>query len=179
MNSFDNMIEGAIITLILAIVGTILAYIFIIPEKKKEELKGFLLFLHDTFNFKYLVIEKILKCVYVFLTIFTVVSGIVIMFSGELLSGLLSAILSPIVIRIAFELLMMTIIAIRNIIEINNKMKSNVEEKREAPKAAPQPAPRAEAPRAQAPQQARFCTSCGSLTNPDGSCSNPNCPKHN
>ena len=39
MNSFDNMIEGAIITLILAIVGTILAYIFIIPEKKKEESK--------------------------------------------------------------------------------------------------------------------------------------------
>ena len=48
-----------ILGLILAVAATVLAFIFIIPSKKREKLGGFFRFLHDVFNFKFLIIEKI------------------------------------------------------------------------------------------------------------------------
>lgn len=37
--------------IILAIAATVLAFIFIVPEKKREKLNAFGKFLHDTCNF--------------------------------------------------------------------------------------------------------------------------------
>ena len=49
-----------IISFLLAIVATVLAFVFIVPEKRRETLNAFGRFLHDTFNFKYLIVEKTL-----------------------------------------------------------------------------------------------------------------------
>lgn len=57
-----------IIALLLAIAATVLAFIFIVPEKKRDKLGKFGKFLHDTCNFKYLIIEKILQALYIFFT---------------------------------------------------------------------------------------------------------------
>ena len=56
-------VSGAlsVVATILAIVVTVLAFIFIVPEKRREKLNAFGKFLHDTCNFKYLVVEKILQ----------------------------------------------------------------------------------------------------------------------
>ena len=51
--------------IILAIAATVLAFIFIVPEKKREKLNAFGKFLHDTCNFKYLVVEKLLQALYI------------------------------------------------------------------------------------------------------------------
>ena len=72
MNIFSDVIEQlgifAIVGGILAIVATVLAYVFIVPEKRREKLNAFGKFLHDTCNFKYLIVEKILQALYIFFT---------------------------------------------------------------------------------------------------------------
>lgn len=64
MNIYSDAIEQlgifTIVGGILAIVATVLAYVFIVPEKRREKLNAFSKFLHDTCNFKYLIVEKIL-----------------------------------------------------------------------------------------------------------------------
>ena len=61
MNIFSDAIEQlgifTIVGGILAIVATVLAYVFIVPEKRREKLNAFGKFLHDTCNFKYLIVE--------------------------------------------------------------------------------------------------------------------------
>ncbi len=45
---------------ILAVAATVLALIFIVPEKRRSKLNAFGKFVQDTLNFKYLIVEKIL-----------------------------------------------------------------------------------------------------------------------
>ena len=51
-------------------------------------------------------------------------------------TGLLIMVLGPIIVRIVYELIMLTIVAVRNIMEINKKMPGNPEE----PEAPAEPA---------------------------------------
>ena len=64
------------ILLLLAVVLTVLAFIFIVPENRREKLSAFGKFLHDTCNFNYLLIEKILQALYIFLTVFAILMGL-------------------------------------------------------------------------------------------------------
>ena len=115
------------ISLVLAIVAVILALIFIIPEKKRDTLPKFFVFLHDLFNFKFLLLEIILKVFYIFSTCFAILFGfITIFFGGNLvLTGLLIMILGPIIIRIIYEAAIMIILLVKNVIQINNKIKAD------------------------------------------------------
>ena len=69
--------------IILAIAATVLAFIFIVPEKKREKLNAFGKFLHDTCNFKYLVVEKLLQALYIFLTAYFILQGFFMLFFGN------------------------------------------------------------------------------------------------
>ena len=117
-----------IVTLLLAIVFTILAFVFIVPEKRRPRLNAFGRFLHDTCNFKYLIIEKILQALYIFLTIFCILAGFFGLFNNIII-GLVTMIVSPIVIRLVYEFLMMAILVVKNVIMINNKLKNQNDEK--------------------------------------------------
>lgn len=121
-----------ILGLILAVAATVLAFIFIVPSKKREKLGGFFRFLHDVFNFKFLIIEKILQALYVFSTAFCICYGITSLFSftwgyGYFYwgggAGILTLLVGPFVVRLVYEGLMLTLILIKNVIQINNKMK--------------------------------------------------------
>lgn len=201
-----------IIAFILALVGTIVSFVLIVPDKKRRSLNSFGVFLHDLFNFKYLIIEKILQFCYILSTIFIICYGILMLFcfqetwggyyGGTRLvwvgwSGFLILLIGPVVTRLVYEASMMLIIAIKNIIQINNKLK-NQNEKAEnndvfsaapsansyfrnnnaapaaptAPVAPATPAAPTAAPTTAAPQ---FCTRCGAPINANGKCSNPNC----
>ena len=56
----------SVVAIIFAIAATVLAFIFVVPEKKREKLGTFGKFVHDTVNFKYLIVEKILQALYIF-----------------------------------------------------------------------------------------------------------------
>lgn len=117
-----------VISALVSLVIAILLWALVLPEKKRPKLGKFFVFLADIFNFKSLLIEKILKFTYVFLTFFAIVFGFCMLFIvsyGEsmVLYGVLVIILGPIAIRLVYELSLLGIILVKNVIEINNKIK--------------------------------------------------------
>lgn len=192
-SSYGASITGvfSIIAVILAIAATVLAFIFLVPDKKREKLNKFGKFLHDTMNFKYLIIEKILQALYIFFTAFVILYGFFMLFvvtdgyfGGTWMGGygILLMIFGPIVIRVIYELLMMFILLVKNVIKINNKLKNqnDAEDKGDVFAVPSFPrenkAPVAPAtPAASAAPAARFCVKCGSALGTDGKC--PNCDK--
>lgn len=120
-----------VLGIVLGIAGLVLSLIFITPEKKREKLPKFFKFLHDLFNFKFLVIEKVMQALYIFLTIFVIVFGFFTIFSFESYyghvaylgaPGFLILIFGPIVVRLMYEGIMMFIILVKNTIKINEKL---------------------------------------------------------
>ena len=70
----------SIVALVLAIVVTVLAFIFIVPEKRRKKMGKFGKFLHDAVNFKFLIVEKILQALYIFVTAYLILCGFFMLF---------------------------------------------------------------------------------------------------
>lgn len=191
-NVFQQLGAFSVIGGILAVVATILAYVFIVPESRREKLHAFGKFLHDTCNFKYLIVEKILQALYIFFTADMIILGFFMLFAApkdfygyrHWLGGygLVIMILGPIVIRLVYELLMMAVLLLKNVISINNKLRNqNGGKEQDGVFAAPDMSDlrqqlRAKAVRPQAPQNTsapKFCSKCGSPLDETGKC--PNC----
>lgn len=116
-----------IISTLVSIVCSVLVWIFVLPEKKRPTLNAFFTFVSDVFNFRSLLIEKILKFTYLFSTLFAILFGFLafIVNIGEARTaviGLLVMLLGPIVLRLIYELSIMAVLLVKNVIEINNKM---------------------------------------------------------
>lgn len=185
----------AMVAVVLAIILTVLAFIFIVPEKRREKLNAFGKFLHDTCNFKYLVVEKLLQALYIFATIYFILIGFSMLFQspyGHWMGGIgiVIMIVLPLVLRLVYELLMMIVILVKNVIAINKKLKDqndgtsvsnlfttpDMSEMR-----APLKQPKAEpvqnnTPVHTAPTEANkplFCTKCGTPLDESGHC--PKC----
>lgn len=197
-----------------ALAATVLAFIFILPEKRRNTLPGIFRVLHDLFNFKFLIIEKILQAAYIFATAYAIIYGFIYIFAGFETSylfgttwngwmGFLYMIFGPIFIRVAYEGVLLIILLVKNVIQINNKLKNQNEEtaasmfdlpqipkRKPAPAAPVQPAPAAPyqpapaapvqpapaapvQPAPAAPMQPAFCTKCGMMLDANGKC--PNC----
>ncbi len=117
---------------VFAIVATILAMIFIMPQSRVPKLNKFLYALHNIANFKSLLIEKIIKVLYVFSTCYVILAGFFMLFSWTKVSyfgytasthynggaGILLLIFGPILVRLIYEGLMMFIILVNNTIEL-------------------------------------------------------------
>ena len=196
-----------IVAVVLAIAATVLAFIFIVPEKRREKLNAFGKFLHDLCSFKFLVVEKILQALYIFSTAFIVLYGVLQLFNVQRDywtgasrwmggTGLLCIIVGPIAVRLSYELMMMAILLVKNVISINRKLKNQNERSADAdlfavpelhrtqpsqPTAPVTPvAPAAPAQRSTpfqpaeqaAPAAPSFCTRCGAHLDENGHCPN-------
>lgn len=207
LNAFQQLGIFTIIGAVLAIVATVLAYVFIVPEKRREKLNAFGKFLHDTCNFKYLIVEKILQALYIFFTAYTIILGFFMLFAApkdffgdrHWLGGvgILVMILGPILIRLVYELLMMAVLLLKNVISINNKLRSQngteekngvftapdmsslrqqFQSKTTQPQAVQPQDPQPQAVQPQNIQSApvpKFCSKCGLPLDETGKC--PNC----
>ena len=204
-------IIAPIFAFLLATAATVLSFIFILPEKRK--LPGFFRFVRNLFNFRYLVIEKILQALYIFSTIFIILYGFFSLFSfhTEMIynyggtnyygdyygsyyteklvwdgwKGLLMMILGPIFVRIFYEASMMIILLIKNVIQINGKLKNqnenesnadifalpNFSNAANAPEATPTnfETPVTAQPSA-TPAKATNCPKCGMALDENGKC---------
>ena len=166
-----------VIALFLAIFATILVCVLFVPESRRAKLGKVGKFIHDTVNFKYLIIEKILQTLYIFLTAYSIMLGFVLLFYVKPAQesyfystpaewyggyGLLIMVLGPIAIRLVYEFLMMAILLVKNVIQINSKLDASGASQ-PAP-LAPEAAPAAPAaPVAPAAEEATpgFCPHCG------------------
>lgn len=186
-NLFNNLGGAAVAVFLLAVAATVLAFIFITPDKKRGKLNAFGKALHDFLNFRYLIVEKILQALYIFFTAMTVIEGVFMLFMapyGHWMGGygLLTMIVGPIMIRLVFELLMMVILLVKNVIAINGKLKNQNEGTTDSTNvfAAPDLSEvketfRQKTQQNQPTETAHFCASCGSPLDADGKC--PNCGK--
>lgn len=171
-----------ILALVLAVVATVLAFIYIVPAKRRDRLNKFGRFLHDTANFKYLIVEKILQACYILATVYVILAGFFMLFyvkegyQSRYYSypdewygkyGIILILLGPIAIRLAYEFAMMAILLVKNVIQINSKLKAADSEE------AHKHTPVFTAPAANQPQQRSFCSHCGSVIYGNGRC--PNC----
>lgn len=172
---------------VLALVCTILLYVLVFPKKHDGKLPPFFRAVRDFFDVKYLLIEKIAKFIYVFLTLASVLTGFFLLFGETFLAGLLLMILGPVIHRLLYELFMLMILLVKNVMEINNHLKGVSSEsifdsalpvigRHDAPAPVPGPeaaqpdaaqpeAAQSDAPQPEAPKpvipQGRFCPKCG------------------
>lgn len=113
---------------IISIILTILLVVLVVPAKRREGLPKFFQVVHDICNFKGLLLEKVLKVLYIFSTINVMLTGIFTWFSGgynfgmTFLAGLLILVLGPIIVRLAYEFMMLFVLLVKNVIQINNKL---------------------------------------------------------
>ncbi len=116
---------------ILALIATIILFITVLPESKNGRLPPLLQRLHDLLNFKTLLLERILRVLYVLSTCAAILVGFFLLFSridyyygygSTALMGLALMVLGPIAIRITYEAAMLLIFAVKNLMEINRKM---------------------------------------------------------
>lgn len=82
-SSLNTLGTLGLIALVLAIAATVLAFIFIVPAKRRDQMGKFGKFLHDTCNFRYLIIEKILQALYIFATALTILIGFFMLFCTD------------------------------------------------------------------------------------------------
>lgn len=117
--SFGNW---SITALILSIIGGVLIYIFFLSQKENIKLSPFLKWLKDFLNFDKMMIETILKVVYLISTIFIIlISFSFIAYDFSLF--FLTLILGPTLIRLVYELILINICIWKNTTAINKKMK--------------------------------------------------------
>lgn len=164
-----NLVMGnyTIILGILSLIATIVCCIFILPRKNDGHFPTrFGQFLHDLFHFKRLWLEYILKVLYIFETLFVILCGFSFLFMRggyAFLIGLGVMILGPIAVRILYELMMMLILLVQNVIDINRKLGPGGlarSPRDKAPSFDPSSAP--------APTPAvTFCSNCGAQIPPE------------
>ena len=111
----------SIVSLVLAIVGAILAYfMFVKPEKKYPN--KFVNWLRSFLNFNEMLIEPILKVTYIFFALFLTL-GSFSLISYSFVSFLLVITLGNVLMRVGYEAAMMMVGIWKNTKEINKKMK--------------------------------------------------------
>jgi len=120
------MQAALIIAAVLAVIVTVLIHIFILNRQWAARLGKFGLYMEGFFNFRYLLLEKILRALYILSTMLAIFCGFFLLFckipytnysTAPIGLGLL--ILGPIVLRISYEALMLSILKYKALCEIN------------------------------------------------------------
>ena len=129
---------ATVLGIISSIAVIVFLYVKVLPQKYNGKLENkYLQWMHNYFNFKKLYLEDILKFIFVVGTVLCVCIGFFMMFSvtetyfgdqSNFGAGLSVLIVGPIIMRLLFEVQMMGILLVRNVMEINKKMKTTSQE---------------------------------------------------
>ena len=119
-----------ILIAVVAILLTLFVVVVIVPTNKDGKLNKFFQIVHNFFNFKKMYLSLALKIIYIFLTIFSILYGIRLLFGYSIYGyyvstfwyGLAVIIASPILLRLSFEMLWLLISAAQSVIQIRDKM---------------------------------------------------------
>ncbi len=118
------MIASSIMAVVISLVLVVLLYIYILPEAKKPYLNQFFQLVHEFLTIKTLWVDKIFRFFYVFSAVSSVVYGVFMLFNDfTFVIGLISLLLGPIACRIVYELLLLQIILVQNVMEIKDQLK--------------------------------------------------------
>ncbi len=152
------------ISVIAAIVLTILIAVLVLPEKRRPELSPFFQKLHDLIQFRHLWVETILKVLYIFTTLLICLFGFSLLFGYTFLVGVFVILIGIFVTRLMYELILVTLLILKNTRQINEKLGKSPKAPLmgldpEAPEQKYEDAPLENEPEI-APDY-RFCAHCG------------------
>lgn len=124
-NSMASTMTGItvweIIALVLSIVGAILVYVLFLTKKNEGKFKGFWAWLYSALKFDKMMIEVILKVLYIFSALF-VTLGSFGLIPISFLSFLLMLIVGNVFTRVVYELILMRVQIWKNTTEIKEKL---------------------------------------------------------
>lgn len=121
MNSVASSAIWIIVSLVLAIVGGIVLYFTFLKKDNEGKYTGFLGWMYDFLTFKKLTIENVLKILYLIFAIFVTLSSFATI-STSFIAFLLYLVVGNLIVRIAYELILVRLIICRNTTEINKKL---------------------------------------------------------
>ena len=161
----DMGVWGAI-AFVIAVIGGIVLYCTFLRKGNRGQFKGFAGWLYEFLHFRKMTIEVVLKITYLILAIFITLGSFgLIPTSFAAFIGML--IIGNLVLRILYELSMITIQIWRNTKDINNRLHDN---KANGASVADSAAPAAQAPvqdaAAPAPET-KICKNCGYVAEAD------------
>lgn len=110
--STTTPLAGSLVALIIALVGAVVVAMLFLGQKRKGSYKGLMQKISAHVNFDRFLLSSILKFLYVFAVLYCVVNGLISLFSGTPVTGLLWLVLGPVGLRVAFEQ-MLLLLAIR------------------------------------------------------------------
>lgn len=110
-----------IVSVILAIIGGIVLYFTFLSKKNEGKFRGFLGWLYDFLTFKKMMIENVLKILYIIVALFVTLSSFGLM-SISFLAFLLTLVIGNVLTRVIYELLLVKLVICKNTTEINKKL---------------------------------------------------------
>ena len=110
-----------IVSVILAIIGWIVLYFTFLSKKNEGKFTGFLGWLYDFLTFKKMMIENVLKILYIIVALFVTLSSFGLM-SISFLAFLLTLVIGNVLTRVIYELLLVKLVICKNTTEINKKL---------------------------------------------------------
>ena len=110
-----------IVSVILAIIGGIVLYFTFLSKKNEGKFTGFLGWLYDFLTFKKMMIENVLKILYIIVALFVTLSSFGLI-SISFLAFLLTLVIGIVLTRVIYELLLVKLVICKNTTEINKKL---------------------------------------------------------
>ena len=117
-------VGSSIIATVISLILVMLLYIYVLPENKRPHLNKLFTFIHDFLSIKTLWIDKIFRFFFVLSAVSSLVYGIFMLFNDTtFLLGLGMIIFGPIASRVVYEVMLLTVMLVQNVIEINEQLK--------------------------------------------------------
>lgn len=107
----------------LALLGAVFAGYYFLRPKSKTRYTGMMRKLDAHVNFDRMIFPEILKFAYVASALYAVLSGIVTLVSGSVVTGILMIVLGPVAVRVAYELTMAVFSVLEGIKETNRLLR--------------------------------------------------------
>ena len=128
--SADNSV-WIIISAVIAVIGGIVLYFTFLSRKNEGKYTGFLGWMYEFLTFKKMVIENILKILYLVIASFITLASFAII-SRSFLSFIIVLVVGNLITRIMYELFLVVLIICRNTTDISKKLdKKEIVEKKE------------------------------------------------
>ena len=102
-----------IVSVILAIIGGIVLYFTFLSKKNEGKFTGFLGWLYDFLTFKKMMIENVLKILYIIVALFVTLSSFGLI-SISFLAFLLTLVIGNVLTRVIYELLLVKLVICKN-----------------------------------------------------------------
>ena len=121
--SFSISEVWIIISVLLAVIGGIILYNSYFSKNNEDKFTGMKEVLYNFVNFKFTVIESIFKVLYLIIAIALTLSSLSLI-TTNFFEFIAVIVFGNIIVRLAFELLLLTLKMMKDVSEINMKLKS-------------------------------------------------------